>query len=174
MSHGQIIFEVAKLAAQFVGALAIAWLTVRWALTRYKSERTWERKLSAYADAVASITEMQAVVGEWFDEAVEDREATEDQQAFQQQRFQTARRRLDESIAAALLLLPKEAADLLHKLKRDLEATRQANTLEQHLDDQYGILQKARAALIDQGRETLGMRALRSGSPRTVRGSQGT
>jgi hypothetical protein len=160
MSQEQILFEIGKLATQFVGALVIAWLTVRWALGRYKSEKTWERKLAAYADAVSSITEMQAVVGEWFGEAIEDRQPSAEQQSFQQQRFQTARRRLDESIAAALLLLPKQTADLLHQLKRDLQATRRASSLEQRLDDQYGVLQKARSALIDQGRENLGMRPL--------------
>ena len=39
--------ELAKLAAQFFGALVVARLAVGWALRRYKTEKTWERRLAA-------------------------------------------------------------------------------------------------------------------------------
>lgn len=51
--------ETIKLAAQLGGALFIARLTVRWALGRFKSEKTWERELAAMVDLVRNLAEVR-------------------------------------------------------------------------------------------------------------------
>lgn len=143
---------------QFGGALVIAWVTVRWALRRYKSEKTWERRLAAYVEAATAIGEMQTIVGRWFDQAVECREPSEELQSLQTDRFRAAKRRLDESEAAALLLLPTETSTLLSNLRKNLESGRRADSWQEHLDDQYAMLAKALTDLIDQGRTNLEVR----------------
>ena len=39
------LFQTIKMAAQLVGALLIAGVAVKWALERYKKEKSWEERL---------------------------------------------------------------------------------------------------------------------------------
>ncbi len=153
-----LIAECVKLAIQFVGALLIARLAVRWALNRYKSEKTWERRLGAYVDAVTAISEMRLVVGKWFDHAIMRLEISEEYNKIQGDRYKAARRRLDEGVATGLLLLPRESAELLSDLTQSLDDSDHFNTMEDALDHDYGLLNKALGTLIAQGRTVLGVR----------------
>lgn len=148
--------ELAKLAAQFLGALVVARLAVGWALRRYKTEKTWERRLAAYVDALAALGEMRLVVGRWYDELITDRTVTDEQSAGQLARYQAARRRLDEGVAVAALLLPSESSGLLAGLDRALEASRIGHDQVDDLDRQYGVLDRALKELTRQGRAALG------------------
>ena len=51
-------FEVYKLIAQLGGALLIARLTVYWALSRFKSEKLWERQSAALSEVLQAVTEL--------------------------------------------------------------------------------------------------------------------
>lgn len=148
--------ELAKLAAQFLGALVVARLAVGWALLRYKGEKTWERRLAAYVDGLAALGEMRLVVGRWHDELITDRPVSDEQSAAQFTRYQAARRRLDEGVAVAALLLPPESAGLLAGLDRSLEASRAGRDQVDDLDRQYGVLDQAMKEFTRQGRAALG------------------
>jgi hypothetical protein len=148
--------ELAKLAAQFFGALVVARLAVGWALRRYKAEKTWERRLAAYVDALAALGEMRLVVGRWYDELITDRAVSDEQSAAQTVRYQAARRRLDEGVAVAALLLPFESSGFLAGLDRSLEASKSGHDQVDDLDRQYGVLDQAMKELTRQGREALG------------------
>lgn len=156
MQCGAIVFEAIKLLLQFGGALLIAYWTVGWALKRYKAEKTWERRLTAYVDAVTAMSEMLQVVGRWIDEEVQRREPSEEWSTAQRQRYQAARRRLDEGIATALLLLPSDTAKVLTDLGKDLEKDKDNPNYYEVLDTEYGVLQRALQTVIEQGRKTLG------------------
>ena len=150
-----ILIEVCKLIAQFFGAFLIARLAVRWALRRYKSEKTWERQLSAYVDAVTALSEMRQVVGSWSDEVLEHRSTTPEHDAELRDRYQKSKRRLDEGVAAALLLLPKDTAKLLSGLEREIQRSREGYDQLLDLDSQYEVLDKALKRLIAEGRRVL-------------------
>ena len=151
-----IWIEILKLAAQFSGALVIARLAVTWALRRYKSEKLWERRLGAYVDTLAALGEMRLVVGRWHDELISARQANDEQSAAQLSRYQAARRRLDEGVATAALLLPPSSARLLTGLDRDIERSRKGQDQVEDLDAQYGVLDRTIVELTAQGREELG------------------
>jgi hypothetical protein len=155
MDNNTLIFESAKLLLQFAGALVIARLAVNWALSRYKSEKTWERRLSAYVDAVTAISEMRLVTARWYDEILEHREPTEENRNIRQERYQKARRRLDDGIAAARLLLANSTADALEDLERKLERNGNQGDLVEALDNEIGHLTEALNLLIEQGRRSL-------------------
>lgn len=50
--YGQIIIELARLSIQFLGAIAVARLTVSWALERFKSEKYWEKTFASYVELI--------------------------------------------------------------------------------------------------------------------------
>ena len=147
--------EAVKLALQFSGALVIARLTVKWALGRYKSEKTWERRLSAYVDAIASVAEMERLVSMWLDRAYRRGEVADDERAREGAEYRSARRKLDEGTSAARLLLPGVTSDIFSTLELDLDKASNAEFLEDHLESQLTALLKAKEALISNGQNTL-------------------
>jgi hypothetical protein len=53
------MLEPWKSLLTFAGAMAIAWVTVKLALGRYKNEKLWERQIGIYADLIESLTVIQ-------------------------------------------------------------------------------------------------------------------
>lgn len=101
---------------QFAGALAIAWLAVRWALNRYKLEKHWERRMSAYTDVLSALGSVNRIQGIWeaqeFDLPVSSIETAEELR----KQYWDDRRRLEETIAIARLLLPQSVANAIVEL----------------------------------------------------------
>lgn len=155
VSQADYIIEAVKLAAQLIGAVVIARLTVSWALSRYKAEKLWERRLGAYADAVTAISEMRTVVGQWFDDAITRSERSEEITALLATRYRTARKKLEEGLSAGLLLLPQETADLLSKLIEDLDRSSVDGGYEAALDHDWGLLDVTLKQLLEIGRRDL-------------------
>jgi hypothetical protein len=149
-------FEAGKLATQLVGAILVTWLAVGWALRRYKAEKTWERRLAAYVDAVSALSEMRLVVGAWIDEIEESRESAPEATARQIQRYRSAHRRLEEGAAAALLLLPRDTTDLLNGLDRKIEKARRGEIEHDDLESEYAVLSDVLKRITELGRADLG------------------
>ena len=147
-------FEIGKLIIQFLGALLIARLAVRWALSRYQTEKMWERRLSAYSDVMAAVGDMKRLNRLWFEDAVTQKDRPEDVREAQGERFKKARRRLNETIATANLLLPKPTQDTLAELDRALSHMPETGYLDA-LDQHYSAIQSALKALTAQGRSAL-------------------
>jgi hypothetical protein len=57
--------ELTEQILQLLGALLIAWVTVRLALKRFKSEKGWERQISTVADLLVVIGEMDRLNDIW-------------------------------------------------------------------------------------------------------------
>jgi hypothetical protein len=156
LSWGQIGFELGKICLQAIGAMGIAWLAVRWALSRYKSEKTWERRLAAYADVVSALSEMRLVVGRWIDELESGDHVSGKSKAELQERYQGGRRRFDDALAVARLLLPKETSSALSELDGLIEGIDDPDPWKA-LNLQYSMLDDALHTLTLQGRAALGM-----------------
>ena len=155
MAAETLYLELIKLSLQFIGALIVARLAVKWALRRFKSEKTWERRLAAYSDVIAAVGEMRLVTDEWFDDSLVRRERPEEYDRERRQRYAGARRRLEEAAAMAELLLPKDTADTLGNLVKELYSSSEAATYEEHLDNQGYTLKIAQRALVTQGKAAL-------------------
>ncbi len=152
-----IYLEIGRLIIQFGGAIVIARLAVTWALDRYKSEKTWERRLAAYVDVVSALSEMRLIVGRWYDEVILRRDVPTEQDAAQRERYQSSKRRFDEGVAAALLLLPKEVSESLSEIERGIERSRKGHSEEEDLDNLYGVLDEGLKRLVVGGRRILGV-----------------
>lgn len=158
MPHCVLLFELSKLAVQFIGALVITWLAVKWALSRYKAEKTWELRMAAYVDATTAISEMKLVTKKWFDEAILDFNPSVDYQEIQRQKYRNARQKLDESLAKALLLLPQETSRVIKDMIDQIDNEAASQSLADHLDIQWSILNEALDKVVLKGRETLGVK----------------
>jgi hypothetical protein len=96
----ETVFEITKLIAQLGGALLIAWLAVQWALNRFKSEKTWERGITAFADTVSALREMNRVYGIWLDHYFKQIDFGEKGNARLTERLQQAMRKFGEASSA--------------------------------------------------------------------------
>ncbi|WP_156460504.1 hypothetical protein [Devosia sp. Root635] len=161
--------ETAKLIAQLGGALLIAWLTVRWALGRYKSEKMWEREAAAMFDVLGAIADMKDVNSEWLNQLLRDQNAEEminadagveaERDAALLSRWRDAKRRLDGVSAVASVVLSPKAEEALGKLNASL-----SRPFEDYIDDLTSTdtaLRTARATLIGIGRGRFGVNDVR-------------
>ena len=150
------MFESIKLAAQLIGALVVSWLAVRWALSRYKSEKSWERRLSAYSDIVAALGEMRAVLWEWMLEAAGAFTLSVEGRQRLSNRYAEARAKLDEGRSVAELLLPDVTSEALIKLKNDLSNIDKRADRYNSYSEEYDALTEALGVILAQGRNVLG------------------
>ena len=148
--------ELVKALLQGVIALAITYLAVRWALTRYKTEKTWERRLTAYADIVSALSEMRLVAGRSADDIEGMGEHGETTDAELVRRYRAARRNFEGASALAHLLLPEKTASLMVNLDRELRAIDEPDRWTA-FNLEYSLLDDALHELIADGRKQLGL-----------------
>ena len=166
MTADQIWLEVAKLAVQFVGAIAVARLAVRWALLRYKDEKTWERQLAAYVEVCTALGEMLLIVGRWADEIEgAGRRYNDDFKKKMTERYTAAKRNIENAGAVASLILPRETNSVLSKLARDIDGIDFEDPFDAY-NHEYSFIEDALATLTVQGRSVLGFDALTAPKPR--------
>lgn len=112
--------EIAKLVLQFVGALFVAWCTVRWALGRFKTEKMWERQASAIAQVLSSMREMQRVLDKWYDGQIKGIDYTAAYSQKLLDRYALAKSKLEEVSAIAIVILSPSIAEILLAFERKL------------------------------------------------------
>lgn len=150
-----LTFELVKLVLQLSGAVIVARLTVSWALKRYKSEKTWERRMTAYIDALGAIGAMERISGRQFDRAIVGRDTSPEQDEIELEEWRSSRRRLNENIVSARLLFSEKTSVILADLDKAMFSAAQNDFYVESLDDTFGALRAAKEALIEDGRTTL-------------------
>lgn len=154
MTLEQIVFELCKVGLQGTVTAFVAWFAVRWTLSRFKVEKTWERRLGAYADVVCALDEMRLIQGRWADELEGGRQSSHTSTLEYADRYHAARRRFEGTVAVARLLLPAEAATLLTTLRREIETADHYDAWTGH-NLEYSLIDDAMSELVAQGRRPL-------------------
>ncbi|MBY5374597.1 hypothetical protein ELG72_28055 (plasmid) [Rhizobium leguminosarum] len=153
------MIELAKFIIQFIGALLIAKLTVNWALDRFKSEKFWERRLSAYGEIISSLTEIRSALDERIDDFKEEPELTPEDEERIAQRAHKAMIRLGDIHATAALLLPRETELTLTRFGEQLQRiTEDASGLETSTLDRHALVIETLDKINLQARSSLGIR----------------
>lgn len=158
MCQGQVLFEVFKLVAQFVGALIIARQAVKWALGRYKSEKIWERRMSAYTDLLVSLAQMDQVLGLWELDALSvPLNLSDEEEADILRRYNGARQSIEEAWGAAQIILPDDVATMLASFSTDIDNARHRGRHDrmEAIGEEWVILQKARNKIVAAAKKDL-------------------
>lgn len=142
--------EVAKMFGQFVGATLIAWLTVGWALRRYKNEKLWDRETTALVDVLSAIADLEAVNTRWIrDEARQvETDPTIDDEL--RQRYQSAKAKLEGIAATSTVLLPETFTRVIETLIASLN--KRYDDWQEDLFETDAAVSKARKELVAVGR----------------------
>ncbi|MCK1753820.1 hypothetical protein IVA78_00915 [Bradyrhizobium sp. 137] len=147
-----VIQELSKLALQFCGALLIAWLAVRWALSRFKSEKAWERRIGAMADVLSALREMLRVLAIWEDRELRGVDQNEEYEEKLRKRWQEAEAKFKAVSAIAILVLPREAADRIEMLERALADKNYDSWMEEIQGTEVAV-RTAMTWLVDHSKE---------------------
>lgn len=151
-----LIFEIAKIAAQMGVASFVAWLTVRWALKRFKAEKSWERQLSIYTDLISALRNLAATLGRWRPHLDGTNPMSDETMGRLRERYMADRERISEALAAGLVLLPEDQALLISQIENDLNEHREDLTHEQALEREIEIVGKAFGEAVKAARIVLG------------------
>lgn len=143
-----------KVAAQLIGALVVARLTVFWALRRYKSEKSWERQHDGLASAVQAISELERVIDRWSAED-QSRQYSDEYSEELRQRFASAKRDLERSRAVGRLILPDRLSAILETFIRELDAPAPWDWWPDRVEELKSYVDKA-MTIVPIGRELLG------------------
>lgn len=149
-----IIWECIKLIAQASTAWVVARFTVRWALSRFKQEKVWERQLSAQADILIALAEIRRLYALWIDEIETRTWSGEEGDREHRERYRAAARKLEEAMPLAQLFLPEEVGEILTKLERDRDSV---DTGDRYSDYscEYGMIDEAITKIVERGRRLL-------------------
>lgn len=137
MSSDQITFEIVKLVVQFLGAALISWLAVKLAISRYKSEKSWERQIEAYVGIIKSLTELSILKRKMLGNHEANREQSEQETKDFDNKYQENRLKIIEYIAIAKICLPKEISKYFSEIYEEMEKSRD---YDDHYIDLYSDL----------------------------------
>ena len=132
----------------------MARLAVRWALSRFKQEKVWERRLAAHSDILVALAEMRRVYRRLIDELETHSRSDEAADREHAERYRAAKRKLEEAMPLAQLLLPVETTRVLTKLERDRETLYTGDQYDDY-NRHYSLLDDAIAELVQDGRQLI-------------------
>jgi len=144
--------ELIKLGLQFAGALAIARLTVTWALSRFKTEKAWERKIASMAEVLSALREMVRVLSIQEDRHLRHAEDNEEYENKLRERWQAAKLKFEAVSAVAILILPQEAADRIQHLEDKLANAKHESWFDEIQHD-YAAVAECMTWLIDHAKD---------------------
>ncbi len=110
--------------AQAGAALLVARMGVDWALHRYKKEKSWERKLGVYSEAIRALGEIREIIDQRLSAYMLAAQLPEPVREDLLARMSDAHRRLSEVSALGELLLPPLHARELRQVARSLSLNR--------------------------------------------------
>jgi hypothetical protein len=160
-----IWLELLKLAAQLVGAIVVAKLAVQWALERFKSEKSWERQLSALTDVIAALGAMTRVAKSWMSDYYDESRPTKEREEEQMKLYRGGELLLQSVAATARLILPSKLADHISQTENKLKSIGDNPNYEEWLIMELEILEERTDELIVMGRSIFDADAVRPPDP---------
>ena len=106
-----------------------AWLTARWSLKRFRSEKWWERKADAYARIVSALFHMQRYADDWIESFEESRDTPPTRKKELEENFRRARADVEEATTLGAFVISSAAAASLGTLRGELQRARRQDDL---------------------------------------------
>ena len=151
----QFATEAFTLALQLIGTCLIAWLAVGWAFRRFKREKLWERRLTAYSELIEALDELARISGIWSQDELLKRDRSAEDQSRLEDSYRSAALRLRVAEATGRLLLPANSQKTLDQLSEEREAREQIDQLYEMLEHDAATMQAAAKQLACEGRKSL-------------------
>jgi hypothetical protein len=159
-----------------VAAVLSAGLTARWALTRFRTEKWWEKKVQTYTEIAQALFLVKRYVDDWLTNYDARAERTEDYMTRLLDDWHKGARAVDEATVIGTFVISEEATAVLETLRRDKvqgdpddafdEASHEAAALEKAIP---AFIAAARADLGIESRPSISSRLRQSDALRPAR-----
>lgn len=147
------LFELIKLVLQFIGALGVARLTVRWALGRFKNEKLFEQKVLSYTKTLSAINEMWTLCDQMMIDEIQHRDRSAEFEKDRRQRYYNAQRDFYSALSLGELIFSDELNGILEKALRGFDDRHKS--FQDEMEYKCSRLAKAKEAVIAEGKKLL-------------------
>ncbi len=151
-------WEIAKFVLQAAIAVGGAFLAAHLATTRFRGEKWWERKAIAYGELVDALHKMKWPPSEHMDAQIEGREIPQDESDKQWEEFKAARRNVWRIADGSSFLVSEQVLRAVQQMERDLGKATSAESWFEHVEAQYGAVEKCLSRIKEIGRAELGVK----------------
>lgn len=131
-----------NLVVEYVGSLLIAvvasWVTVKFSLGRFFTEKWWERKEQAYSDIIGSLAKLRIYFARWEKEKIEHKIMSAEELKKLNKEYQLAKEVIENAVVVGSFVISEEAADRLATFLKDLEQETIRGDLLEDIERHYG------------------------------------
>ena len=151
-------WEILKFSLQAAISVGGAFLAAHLAAKRFRTEKWWERKASAYGELVDALHKMKWPPSEHMDAEIEGRDIPDNESERQWEEFKAARRNVWRIADSASFLVSEKVLESVQQMERDLGKATNSQSWFEHLDEQYSAVNNCLARVKEIGRIELGLR----------------
>jgi len=132
--------EMTRLFIQAVLSVGVAWLTVRWSLRRFYTEKWWERKADTYSKVIECLHYLKRMPSEKLDDEMHVKKLSEERKEELWVAYQKARDELNKIIDAGSFLMSEEAVATLEAMQKKVQESNNAESFFEHLEGEWVAL----------------------------------
>lgn len=147
--------ELGKFLLQAAISVGGAFLAASLATKKFRNDKWWERKVSAYAELVEALHKMKWPASEHMDAEIESRELSDEYSNRMWEEFQLARRNTWRIADTSSFLISCEVMEAVQQMEIALGKARNAQSWFEHLDVQYAAIDKCLARIKEIGKNDL-------------------
>jgi hypothetical protein len=149
--------EIGKFILQATISVGGAFLAAHLATKKFRSEKWWERKATAYSELIAALHNMKWPAGEHLDAGFQDREIPKEDSNRMWEEFKTARKNIWRIADSSSFLISEDVTKAVQEMERGLSTARSAQSWFEHLDEQYASVSKCLERIKQIGKADLGV-----------------
>ena len=119
-----------------------AWLTVKFSMGQFCSQRWWERKAEAYSHIIEELSYLQYCLGEWFDASLEGRKFSDEKKVALSEGFRRAEESITKAVAMGTYIISKNSVETLKQLLKELAIRNSDGDWMGDMDNHYGAVKE--------------------------------
>lgn len=136
-------------------ALITSWVTVRLSLRRFRAEKQWERKVTAYERLIEALHRSKKFSSEHLDAIYKGRDLPEDRDKELRALSNEARIEIQRAADIGTLTLSEAALKIISKYESELESTDGIIMWHDYLEHDYLTTNKCLQALLEEAKRDL-------------------
>lgn len=145
---------VALIPALIVSTIT-AFFAARFALSKFYSQRWWEKKAEAYSNILEQLSYLQYYFGVWFNNCLHIGELSSNKKNELAGEYSKIFESLKRSSAMGSFIISDDASVTLENLLRDLESRSISEDWARYFDDCYGIVKDSISLLREYAKKDL-------------------
>ena len=133
-----------------------AWITVKFSMRQFYSQRWWEKKAEAYSRIIEELSCLQYCLGEWFDSSVEHKKFSDEKKEELSRGYRKAEEAIRRSVAMGSYIISESSIKALENLIRELETTNNQGDWVGDMDAHFGAVKKCIERIREYAKKDLG------------------